>query len=190
MDDTQLERELAALEGAQAAETEKPSEAETEIPEGQEGEAETETEDTEADESDAGEDAGEDDESGEGEDEKAEEDKPKKKPSGSERLKRRIAALERELSARGSQATDGAVDQSAIEKVIGKPPKEEDFKGDFLAFERAQTAYEVRKAIQEDRVREQQQARQSAQADALRAALDDHAERVEEFKAKVPDFDK
>jgi hypothetical protein len=194
MDDSQLERELAALEGA-PAENEKPSEAKTETPgEGEEGQAETETTeaDAEAEESDAGDDAGEDDKGeGEGDDETEkpeEEDKPRKKPSGSERLKRRIAALERELETR-SRGTDGAVDQAAVESVIGKPPREEDFKGDFLAFERAQTAYEVRKAIQEDRQREQAQARSAAQQAARQDLIDDHAERIAEFKAKVPDFD-
>jgi hypothetical protein len=194
MDDSQLERELAALEGA-PAENEKPSEAKTETPgEGEEGQAETETTeaDAEAEESDAGDDAGEDDKGeGEGDDETEkpeEEDKPRKKPSGSERLKRRIAALERELETR-SRGTDGAVDPAAVESVIGKPPREEDFKGDFLAFERAQTAYEVRKAIQEDRQREQVQARSAAEQAALQDMIDDHADRVEEFKAKVPDFD-
>jgi hypothetical protein len=194
MDDSQLERELAALEGT-PAENEKPSEAETKTPgEGEEGQAETETTEAEAEaeESDAGDDAGEDDKAeGEGDDETEkpeEEDKPRKKPSGSERLKRRIAALERELETR-SRGTDGAVDQAAVESVIGKAPREEDFKGDFLAFERAQTAYEVRKAIQEDRQREQAQARSAAEQSALQDMIDDHADRVAEFKTKVPDFD-
>lgn len=192
MDDSQLERELATLAGEQAG-TEQPSEAETTTPgEGEEGQAETETEENaeSEEEADAGEeDASEAEDADEGEEE---EDEPKpqaRKKSGVQRLKDRLAATQAELVSLRSRATDSAPSQADIEKLIGKPPKEEDFKGEFLAFERAQTVYEMRKANAEDRLRDQTTQAKAASERAKAEAVEAHNERLEEFRGKVKDFD-
>jgi hypothetical protein len=190
MDDTQ-EQNAPAMETLLADVIAEQSEAEKAEAKPAKAEAETETAETETEDLPEGEEAGEkapaetpEDDDGE----KPDEDKPKKRISGSERWKRRAMAAEQALAERGRDS-DGGASQAAIESVIGKPPKEEDFKGDFLAFERAQTAYEVRKAIQEDRQRDQAQARSAAEQAVLQDMIDDHADRVAEFKTKVPDFD-
>lgn len=191
MDDSQLERELAALAGEQA-ETEQTSEAETTTPgEGEEGQAETETEEAEAsEEGDAGEDASETEPEEEGEEEPEEDEKPKaRKSSGIHRLKEQLAAARAEAAALRSRASDSEPTQADIEKLIGKPPKEEDFKGDFLAFERAQTVYEMRKANAEDRLRDQSTQAKAANQRAKAEAVEAHNERIEEFRSKVKDFD-
>src|SRR6185437_2642903 len=94
------------------------------------------------------------------------EDKPKR-PSGSERLKRQNAALKAEIDALRSRQGDGAPSKEAIEKEIGAPPKEEDFKGDFLAFERAMSAYQSAEIMVKRDLRNQaakaQETRQSVQ---------------------------
>jgi hypothetical protein len=194
MDDSQLERELAALAGTQA-EPEQKSEAEPEKPEkpvttpgeGEEGQAETETDDADAEQDDdAGDDASEPDEDGEGEKDEA----PKRKKSGISRLKERNAALQAEVAALRSRASDSEPTQAEVEKLIGKPPKEDDFKGDFLAYERAQTVYEMRKANAEDRIRDQAVQAKDARTRAKAETVEAHNERVEEFREKVPDFDK
>lgn len=191
MDDSQLERELAALAGEQA-ETEQPSEAETKTPgEGEEGQAETETEEQAEDEADAGDDASEtedeDEESGE---EPEEDERPRaRKKSGVHRLKEQLAAARAEAAALRSRASDSEPTQADIEKLVGKPPKEEDFKGDFLAFERAQTVYEMRKANAEDRLRDQATQAKTAANRAKAEAVEAHNERIEEFRSKVKDFD-
>lgn len=130
--------------------------------------------------------------------EEDEETKPKK-PSGSERLKRRNQALEArnaELEARLSQyapasGAGGTEDIArAVEAEIGAPPKEEDFKGDYLAYERALTAYETEKRIVSREVKAR-----AAQSQTL--AQERMAERVEALheaqdvaRKAIPDFDK
>lgn len=118
-----------------------------------------------------------------------EEDKPKRL-SGSERLKRQNAALKAELDALRSRQGDGAPSKEAIEKLIGDPPKEEDFKGDFLAFERAQTAYELDRRIATRELKQRAETAQNSRQEAIRELVEAHEERIEEFAAKVPDFKK
>lgn len=184
MDDSQLDAELAALTGTPAEES-KASEAEAKAPKGHEAEADTETEvepEAEGDEPEGDEETPEEDE---------EEEQPKKKAklSGSERQKRRIAALEAELSTvRSRQPADGGVTADAIEQEIGKPPKEDDYKGDFLAFERAMTVYETQKAMVTRELKAAASKVQTAREAAMRDAAEAHQERVEEFAEKVPDF--
>jgi hypothetical protein len=184
MDDSQLDAELAALAGTPADES-KVSEAETETPEGNEADADTETEAKSDDEGDKP-------ESDEGHGDDEDEDKPKKaKLSGSQRLKHRLAAAEAELATlRSRQASDGEPTQDAIEREIGKPPKEEDFKGDFIAYERALTAYETDKRFVSRELRGAAAKAKAAVETARRDKVEAHIERVDEFRKRVPDFDK
>lgn len=195
MDDSQIERELAALEGTQAPQ-EKPSAAEAKKPEGDEDKAKTETEENAEAETtdDAGGDAGETEEQAEGEEsEQSDEDdkpEPKRKKPGSARLKEQNAALRAEVeSLRSRTPADGEPSASEIEKLIGKAPAEEDYKGDFLAYERALTAYEVdKRQVTRDlkgRATQAQEARKVVQ----REKVEEHQERIEEFREKVKDFD-
>jgi hypothetical protein len=188
MDDTQLETELAALTSTPAAESEQ-SEATPEKPEGEAADAKTETEPKPDDgkTEDAGDDAGSEDKPEDGKVE--DEDKPKKKLSGSERLKRRLAAVEAENAALRSRSGDGEVNAGELERRIGKPPKEDDFKGDYLAYERALTAYELDKRQVTREMRGEIDRANQARVDRRREASEDHLERVEEFKTKVKDYD-
>lgn len=186
MDDNQLDSVLAALEGTPAPDS-KQSEAK---PEGEKPEAaKTETTRTEEVEKAAGDDAGADDKSEGGDENDGTEDKPKpKKLSGSERWKRRAAAAEAELQAlRAARPTQDVA--SEVEKIIGKPPKEDDYKGDYLAFERAQTVYELDKRQAEREVRSRTSQQEARAAELRREAAEAHQERVEEFRQKATDFD-
>lgn len=127
------------------------------------------------------------DESGDEED-----DSPKpKKVSGSARLKARLAAAEAELNRLRTfvpTRVDGDHIAKAVEAEIGPPPKEDDFP-DFLAFERALTAYEVDKRQAERTMRKEAAmagAREEQQAAALREA---HEERVAAARKALPDYD-
>ena len=121
----------------------------------------------------------------------AEDDKPqKKRPSGSERQKRKIAALEAELAnLRSRQIDDGAALQSAVEREIGPPPREEDFKGDYLAYEREMQSYRTDYRITQRELRKEAQAATLRAQAAIQEAVEDHQERIDEFRKKVPDFD-
>ena len=89
----------------------------------------------------AGDDAGDD---GEPEGDQDDEQPRRKKASGSERLKRRLAAAEAELSTLRSRApSDGGVTWADVRAEIGDPPREEDFGNDYAAYDRARTAYEI-----------------------------------------------
>ncbi len=188
--DNQAIEPAGALTSEQLSEVLATESEPSEVPgEGAEPEPEAKTEDdAETPEADGEKDA--DAESDKGEPEESEkEEQPKKRLSGSERLKRRLAAAEAELQNLRSRSGDGEISKEAVEKLIGPPPKEEDFKGDFLAYERALTVYEMRKANAADRVREQSVQAKTARQTALREAAEAHAERIEEFRSKVKDFD-
>lgn len=125
----------------------------------------------------------------EGEEEKA------KKLSGAQRAKLReqrllsqLAETERQLeeSRRSTPATKAG-------ETEDKPPREEDFPGDWFAFDRAKTAYEAgkaaREAVQKEFKTREDSERATKQTEASRARADAHAERVEEAKGVITDFD-
>lgn len=166
-------------EQSEAPETTEQSEGTTE--------AETETEETADDAAKSDEDKGDD---ADGKDDSEDEQKPKKRLSGSERLKRRLAAAEAELQAvRSRVGSDGEPSTADVERLVGKAPKEEDFNGDFLKFERALTVYELRKAQAEDRIREHTQSTKTAAETRRREMAEAHQDRVAEFREKAKDFD-
>lgn len=134
----------------------------------------------------AGDDAGDD---GEPEGDQDDEQPRRKKASGSERLKRRLAAAEAELSTLRSRApSDGGVTWADVRAEIGDPPREEDFGNDYAAYDRARTAYEIdARQTARQLQRRAVEARVAHQA-ALREQVEAHQERVEEFAEKVPDF--
>ena len=128
-----------------------------------------------------------------------------KSPSRSQRLQRKLqllAAENEELrrsrpAARpepdAGQGRDAAQDEE-------KPPKESDFNGDYLAYERALNAYNVRQAVRAEvrRASEQDRARraemdkratEARMAERHRELVTDHMERVDELKQRAPDFD-
>jgi len=128
-----------------------------------------------------------------GEEEAGGEDKPKKL-SGAARAKIREARLlaeNNELQRRLEEATrqKPAPDASDSEK----PPKEEDFNGDWFAFQRALTAYDAGKTIRDelrkDRETREASERQSRQVAIARERKAAHDERVLDAKDTITDFD-
>ncbi|ACK84673.1 hypothetical protein [Methylorubrum extorquens] len=120
------------------------------------------------------------------------EDKPRR-PSGIQRMQAKIARLEAELASTRSAAPAASEDRATlIEKEIGPAPKEEDFK-DWSAFEDAKAEHRIRKALAEQRVTDREAAvssRKAEEQDAQReAALEAFQERIDEAKAKLPDYD-
>ena len=118
------------------------------------------------------------------------EEKPKRIP-GSRREKFKNEHLQREnqeLYRRLEEAerrlpkADGGADQE-------KPPQEADFNGDYLAYERALTAYNVEQAVQKALSVRDQSRRQTEQREIVRELAAAHQERVEEARESIPDFD-
>lgn len=149
--------------------------------EAQEAEGDGESEDEESSKSETAEDA---------EGDKAEDGEKPKRVSRSERYQRQIDRLRREnedlRSRSGSQSEEDVA--SAVERVIGKPPKEDEFKGDYLAYERALTAYELDKRQTTREIKTQAERRESQNADRRRELAEAHNDRMEEFGEKVKDF--
>ena len=161
--------------------------------EGDEDEDETESTDEgddAGDDSSSEEDADENDDGDEGDDDEDgdEEEEPRKKRNRSERYRDRIAKLETEVqtlrgrSAAG-QLTDAQID-AKVKAIIGEPPKESDFPGDFLAYDREANAYAADKRQVTRQVK--QEAQQAATADQQRNVqrVERHKDRVEEFRTR------
>lgn len=126
-----------------------------------------------------------------GADDAGSEEKPKK-PSGSQRAKIREARLLNELSAaqqrlealeRQLPKGDGAKDDN------DKPPREEDFNGDYLAYDRAKTAYDVRQVVREENRRLEETNRAKEQSTIERERRIAHDERVEDAREVITDYD-
>lgn len=126
-----------------------------------------------------------------GEEAKAEE---RKKLSGAQRAKlreQRLLQENTELQRRLEEATrkTPANDASDAEK----PPREEDFNGDWFAYQSAKTAYEAGKAIR-DEIRKDRETREASeratkQTQIARERRDAHLERVEAAREVIADFD-
>jgi len=129
--------------------------------------------------------------------EKAETDEAeqKKKLSGAQRAKIREQRLLDELRQRERELED--LKRSAPAKNASedgeKPPKEEDFNGDWFAYREAKMAFEARQAIR-DEMRRDRESREkseltSKQAEIARDRKIAHAERVEDAREVIADFD-
>jgi hypothetical protein len=142
-----------------------------------------ENSDTETEEEDGADEADSDASDDEGD----EEEQPKRKRrTGSERLRRRIEALEAEnQSLRSRPQVDGADLEKAVQAEIGDPPKESDYP-DYLAYERAMIAYEAdKRAVTREvkRTMEGQAARETARQAEVYEAYDD---RLEDAEKAIP----
>lgn len=139
---------------------------------------------------------GEQPEGGKDADAKTEEAKAeeKKKLSGAQRAKlreQRLAAENAELQRKLEEATrkTPANDAGADEK----PPREEDFNGDWFAYQRALTAWDAGKAVR-DEIRKDREARESSERETKQAQIarerhTAHLERVEAAREVIADFD-
>jgi hypothetical protein len=133
-------------------------------------------------------------------DEGEEEDGSPKRPSRSARLQRKLQLVTAELDELRRTAPreparpqpDAGSQQRATENE-DKPPKEEDFKGDFLAFERALNAFNVKQAARDAVRSENERARseqsQTRQREIIRERILAHEDRVDELRERVPDFE-
>lgn len=181
MADNQAEMPVGTL-AQEAEQSETTTKTETPASEQPKVELEVDTDEQDAKANDA-------DESGD-EDESDGESKPKK-ASGSARLKARLAAAEAELERLRTfvpTQTDADSIAKAVEAEIGPPPKESEY-SDYLAYERALTAYEVDKRQAERTMRKEAASIQARQQEAASLVLEDHQARVDQVRKVLPDYD-
>lgn len=132
-------------------------------------------------------------EDGEDGDDGSEGDKPKR-PSRYQRLKRERDALVAKVAQMESRPMAAAADDKAalddlVRKEVGDPPKEDDYGGDWFAYERALTAYEADKRIATREIRRQAQNAQQTHQSAQRELIQDYQDRQHEARAAITDFD-
>jgi len=121
-------------------------------------------------------------------------DKPKK-PTGSQRLKRRLAAIESEFSAAQAELETLRQRQTQANNPQARPgvdrePTEADYPNDYFAFQRALQKWDVQQVINERDTREKQQRQATLRNEQIQeyvANLEDDAEVARE---RIPDFDK
>lgn len=120
------------------------------------------------------------------------EEKERKRLSGAEKAKRRqtfllnqLAEKDRELEElrQASRKTEGQSDAD-------KAPKEEEFNGDWQAFQDAKAAHAARQAVREEFRREATSKQSATQAAELRERVDEHEDRCDEARETITDFDK
>lgn len=122
--------------------------------------------------------------------ETAEGDKPAKVP-GSRREKIKNEILRRELAETQKRLDEAERRLKPVSEQAetDKEPQEADFNGDYFAFERAKTAYEVRKVVREENQRLEEGKRSSEQSEVWRDRVIAHEERVDEAKDVITDYD-
>lgn len=113
-----------------------------------------------------------------------------KKLSGAQRAARKIERLEAELAELrerrpAAAAGDAKSLDAAIAAEIGGPPDEKDFP-DFLAFERALTAYETEKRIVARELKKEAAKSETLQRARLTEVVEAHNERLDELEARLP----
>jgi hypothetical protein len=120
-----------------------------------------------------------------------------KRPSRSQRLQRKVALLTAELDDVRRSAGDSARPErgaaTAQSNDADQPPKEAEFNGDYLAFERALNAFNVkqaaREAVRSEAERSRTEQTQARNAEMHRERVLAHIERIEDIKERVPDFE-
>jgi hypothetical protein len=115
--------------------------------------------------------------------EKDEEGKPKK-PTRTSQLRAKVRGLTAEVEDLQRRLSEREADESR------KPPKEEDFNGDFEAYNRALIAHETAELLRKERSADDKRNIEDRQREILRERMVDHDERVQEARKVIPDYDK
>jgi len=122
-------------------------------------------------------------------DDQDEPEEPKRKRlSGSERLRRENERLRAELASRSAAPAAGEDIARIVEKRVGPPPKEEDFKGDYLAYEGEMNAWRAHRRMVAEVVQREEAERLTRVTAAKREAIADHMDRVADLIKSHPEM--
>lgn len=123
-------------------------------------------------------------------------DEPKKKPSGIDRMKRRLALTQADLDTLARENEElrrrtAASDTPQQGKPgIDRPPTEQDFPNDYLAYERAANTWQVRQAVREEISKVENKSRDAQLREIRQERVETYEENVEQVRERIPDFDK
>lgn len=121
-------------------------------------------------------------------------DEPRKKPTGSQRLKRRLALIEADYLAAQSEI-EQLRSRTLPQKPDGKPgidrePTEADFPNDYFAFEAARNSWNVRQAVRDEVARAKQSELRVVERERHNERLEVYEEAADQARERIPDFDK
>jgi hypothetical protein len=121
-------------------------------------------------------------------------DEKRKRPPGSERLKRRLALIETEFE-QVARENEELRRRTAGDPQEGKPgvdraPTEKDFPNDYLAFEAARTEWNVRQAVRQELGKTEVQKRDTQLREIRQERVEAYEENVTQVRERIPDFDK
>jgi hypothetical protein len=117
----------------------------------------------------------------------------RKRLSGAQKAKRRETFLLNQLAERERELQDirQASRQTESQQTdADKPPKEEDFNGDWTAYVAARAAFEAGKAVESKLTARETRANEARRSEAERERDLAHLERVEEAREVITDYDK
>lgn len=120
-------------------------------------------------------------------------EKPERKRlSGAQKAKRRETFLLNQLADRDRELeelrTKGPRAESK-DREDDKTPREEDFNGDYFAYQAAKSAHDARQAVREEFDRQRQSEHAGKQAEAVREREIAHMDRIEDAREVITDFD-
>lgn len=117
----------------------------------------------------------------------------RKRLSGAQKAKRRETFLLNQLADRERELQDirqASRTTQSEQTDAEKPPKEEDFNGDWTAYVAARAAYEAGKAVESKLTARETRANEARRSEAERERDLAHLERVEEAREVITDYDK
>lgn len=124
--------------------------------------------------------------------EQPEGEQERKRLSGAQKAKRRETFLLNQLAERERELQEfrqaGRKDEGG-QAEADKPPKEEDFNGDWTAYVAARAAYEAGKAVDGRLQARESKAQEARRSEAEREAHLAHLDRVEEAREIIADYD-
>lgn len=116
----------------------------------------------------------------------------RKRLSGAEKAKRRQTYLLNQLAEKDRELEElrQASRKPEGEQTADKPPKEEDFNGDWTAYVAARAAYEAGKAVEGKLEARESRAKEARKSEAERERDLAHLERIEDAREVIADYDK
>lgn len=197
VDDDEPKLPLEQAPAGRPANDQQPEAEPTEPPEGEQPEGEETETKPPVDDDDTGDADDEQDDDNDDDDDDEEEGDAKPRPKRIERYRREAERLKAENAALRNRTAGVPDDQAqlqrafeyAVHQEIGDPPREEDYKGNYVAFHEARQAWEIdRRQVTRD-VRKQFGAAIQQEQHRVAELVAAHKEREARFKKKVPDYD-
>ena len=116
----------------------------------------------------------------------------RKRLSGAQKAKRRETMLLNQLAERERELEElraTARGNNGQQPDADKAPKEEDFNGDFFAYQSAKASHDARQAVREEFRNQANSRRSETQQNELRERVLEFEDRVDDFRETAKDFD-